>query len=291
MAYEVKVQDRQTGFRQLVYYICTALHHRIALGVDTAGDKNAVYGLLQVGSSLQLYVGTFQPEGDKESDSFQPQRIVCLIRRCSLMTILIMHGQTVRPTGLEWDLKTPGGLIRAYFELLDVAKMCHANFCELWKDTQSKRDKMIRLRRCAHIWRGPCDACEAEYSDDSNGVADTHEEVEEEDDDDEELEQQAGPLIVELSKGARFDNAPLEAANVCAAHTFRFLQDEALQKEGKYFDPVASWLGSIEAKSFKEGQVGASRPASLSTASMGKEECPTDKVLHEERRRGQDVEQ
>ena len=78
MVYKATLDNERTGLHQLALYIATAIHHRIALGLDKEGDENAVYGLLQVGSRLILYVGTPHPRvrASGEHTSFQPWKIV-----------------------------------------------------------------------------------------------------------------------------------------------------------------------------------------------------------------------
>ena len=78
MVYEANLSNKRAGLHQLALYIATAIHHRIALGLDKEGDENAVYGLLQIGGRLTLYVGTphSRVRASGEDVSFQPWKIV-----------------------------------------------------------------------------------------------------------------------------------------------------------------------------------------------------------------------
>lgn len=58
---EMKPQDGvHAGRRQLAMNMSTGLYHRLSLGLS--GDDNVVYGLLQVGTELKLYLATFDKE-------------------------------------------------------------------------------------------------------------------------------------------------------------------------------------------------------------------------------------
>ena len=52
--------------RQVAMYMTTAIHHRIALGIDEEGDNYPVYGLTQVNSILRLYTGHGIPQKPTE---------------------------------------------------------------------------------------------------------------------------------------------------------------------------------------------------------------------------------
>lgn len=107
MVYEAKVSLRFAAVNQLVYDFTTAINHRIALGLDVEDDKNAVYGLLQVGFDLELYVATSRELKGNTSDTYRKQEIVGLLCFSFSRTTLIISPSPYAPQHSNGISKSP----------------------------------------------------------------------------------------------------------------------------------------------------------------------------------------
>ena len=72
------------GARQLTMHATSVLRHRLALGLDDGKGANVVYGLLQEGEFLRLYVAHMEQDAGNRTWG---RRFVCFIPLCVLLRL------------------------------------------------------------------------------------------------------------------------------------------------------------------------------------------------------------
>lgn len=164
---------------------------------------------------------------------------------------------------MEWDLKKPEEFIKAYLQLLDVAKKCRDDFRKLLDRTSDFRKKMIASEMKVYKWRGSGvpkkkqatysksallimnkgdDKYPEDESDMSEEEGSDQDGMIEEEDAAYELSVAATPLVCEVLRGKKFDNIPLTRVAVHAKQMLQNREDYARERAGQTNDHVSIWL-------------------------------------------------